>query len=242
MQVFHRHLHHAGVGGGGDKQGKAGSARQEHHPCKAQGGDEGDEGGLAHAGTDAVEAPRPQVLAGVGGNGVAEGHRRGLQQAVELVGGGKARDVEIAQAVEHLLHRHAAHGDHGILEGHGRGQFQQLPCVAPVEGKFSLLEAQRFQLQHGHQADHRGHALSDNGGGGGSDYAPVEHHHKQQIQGDVRHGGGHHGDQRRTGITQRPQQGGKQVIGGGNADAAIENMQISGGQVEHPFQRAHQPQ
>ena len=88
----------------------------------AQGGDEGDEGGLAHAGTDAVEAPRPQVLAGVGSNGVAEGHRRGLQQAVELVGGGKARDVEIAQAVEHLLHRHAAHGDHGILEGHGRGQ------------------------------------------------------------------------------------------------------------------------
>ena len=122
MQVFYRHLHHAGVGGGGNEQGKAGPARQEHHSRKAQGGDEGDEGGLAHAGTDAVEAPRPQVLAGVGSNGVAEGHRRGLQQAVELVGGGKARDVEIAQAVEHLLHRHAAHGDHGILEGHGRGQ------------------------------------------------------------------------------------------------------------------------
>ncbi len=81
---------------------------------------------------DAVYQPGAQVLPHVGGHREAVGGGGDLQQAVKLVGGGKARQEQHAVAVDDKLHHHAAHGDDGVLQAMGKPSFSRVRVRIPV--------------------------------------------------------------------------------------------------------------
>ena len=111
-----------------------------------------------------------------------------------------------------------------------------------MKQKRSLLKPQLFQAQHGDQADNGRSSLGDDGGGGGSGHVPPEDHDEQQIQGDIHARGDEHGQQRRPGIAQGPQQRGKEVVGSGDENAAIENGKIGFRLAKHHLLGADEPQ
>lgn len=87
-------------------------------------------------------------------------------------------------------------------------------------------DPQDFHPQDDPQAVQGGHGLGDQRGSRCASHAGVKARHKKDIQHYIQDRGYHHGIERRTAVSQGPQQGGQQIVGHDNGNPRKQNPQI----------------
>ena len=227
----------------GDEPGQDPPPAPQHDGGDGRRGGQGDGQSGTHPLRYPFQLPGPQVLSGVGGHGVAVGCGGDLQDTVELVGGGESGDEGHAEAVDDGLDDHAAHGDDGILQGHGQAQLHEQAPQRPVEGPVLPLQAERLHPAQPQDAAPRRQALGDDGRRRRATDAPVEVFDEPEVQGDVGQGGRRHGDQRRPPVPQSPEHGGSQIVGRHHRQPGEQHPEIVDGDgpdlLGDPQQRRH---
>ena len=164
-----------------DEQAEDGAAPDEHGGADTKRGGYAHEGGGAQALLNARKLLRTEVLPGKRSHRKAEGGRRDFQQAVQLVRGGKTGDEQEAEAVDDVLHAHAAHGDDGVLKGHRRAQANQRADGGAVGHEVPARQAQHRQVEGRAQAEQRGEYLRDDRRGRGARDAPMKDDDEQKV-------------------------------------------------------------
>ncbi len=156
----------------------AGDEEAQDRPSAGDHGDEDREGSCrrdqkrgAVAVADALHPAGAQVLAGVGGHGVAVGDGGHFQQPVELVGGGVGSQEEDAEAVDQVLDDHTADRDDDILKCHRQAQTGQPRAGAAAQPQIFAGQAQDVDPAYFQIAEDPGEGLGDDGGGGRADDA-----------------------------------------------------------------------
>lgn len=83
--------------------------------------------------------------------------------------------------------------------------------MAP-QGEIRRLEAQDFNLANMMEAEEAGEQLGDQGGCRRTADSKAKGKHEQEVEPDIDDGGGGHGQQGRSAIPQRAQDGGEEVV------------------------------
>ena len=241
-QVSRRDLHDLGIGGLLDEQREDAFPEQVHGARHCDGGDGRDGERAVHAAPDARVIPRAQVLPRVGRDRVAVGHRRHLERAVELVGGGESRHIVKAQLIDDALHRHAAQRNEPVLKRHGEGEVKQHPHVPPMNAKVRARGAERFEFPHRKKAEDGSRALRDDGRARRALHAPAKAYDEQKIEPDVDEGRRDHGEKRRAAVPNGAQERGQEVEKRRHADPAEEDEEVIRGHLEHQLVRVKEPE
>ena len=169
----------------GDKAGKDGFPSEEHAGGDQKRGSQGDQKGGAHAFLDTPDPAGSQILAGVGDHGVAVRGGGHFQHAVKLVGGGKPGDKEHAEAVDHKLDDHAAHGDNRVLKGHGGAEAEQMSGKPLLKTEVGARQCQKLQSADMEVTEDAGNHLSDQRRPRGAGDAKPKDQDKEKIQANI---------------------------------------------------------
>ena len=107
-------------------------AENKHHRRDHGGGYDCNHERCTHSFADPVHFFRAEVLSRIGNHGVAVGDGRHLQNAVQLIGGGKSCDKQHPKSVDHKLHNHASYGNDRVLKCHGKPQLHQMQAESSL--------------------------------------------------------------------------------------------------------------
>ena len=118
-----------------------------------------------------------------------------------------------------------------LLQCQRQADAQELAALG-VQTEIGLVEGEGQVLlqQHHHGADHAD-GLRKDGGHGRTGGVQMQTGHQNQVADDVAHAGHQHEKQGRLAVAQPAEDGGQQVIGHDEEDAAAADPHIAGGQV-----------
>ena len=196
----------------------------------------------AHSLANAAVFFRSQILPCIGGHGKAKGGCGQLQQAVQLVGGGKTGYKQESEPVDDELYHQSAHRNDRILKRHGQAQLKQPAAETAIRMPVGFGHTENRHAPEHSQTEQAGTALGNDRCSGGAGNAPVEAHDKQQVQPDVDHGSHQHGVQRGSAVAHGPENGGHHVVSRYNDGAGKNDSQIGKGAGQHVVRRVQQPQ
>lgn len=189
------------------------------------------------------QLPCADILPGVGGDGGAQRVHGTAEKLADLAASGNRGDIHGAQTIYNGLHDDAANGGDGILQTHGYAHSAKLLHIVGVRAGFLPAHFQNVEfLHHVDQTANAGHALGNDGGPRGTGDAHMKYLHRNNVQHNIHSGGQQQEIQRGTGIAQRADDAGQNVVqnDSGNAQENDENIGI--GFLEKVFLGIHQHQ
>lgn len=185
----------------------------------------------------------PQILGGKIGDPVSDGGKGGNDQIVQLHGGGIPGHHRRAEPVDHALDQDISHRDKALLQNAGNGDHQNFFEELPVEQDGGLPGLDLPQpFPYGKYGQDTAYSLTEKGGPGNTRYAHVKGLYKQNIHRDIGGGGGGQKAEGRSGIPQRRENPGGNIVKEDEGQAPHINIQIQPGVREHLLRRAHKTQ
>ena len=190
---------------------------------------------------DSLRLACAQILSGEGCRSSPDGVIGAGAEHKHLAACGDRSHGAGAQTVDGGLQQDAADGGDGILQSHRQTHAQQMPCIDPAQMQVLPAQVQqREPFHHKHKAQHTGDKLTQQGCPPRAGNAHMEAHNEQHIQRHVQKTGQNQKYQRCTGIAQRTNDAGQQVIqhGGGDSQEDYPDIAVSIGKgflgIVHP--------
>ena len=175
---------------------------QGHHPE-----------GFLHPQADPFQVSPAEILACIGGHGLAHGQTPLGQQHGYLGSRRISRGSGGTEQVDGRLGNHDPGGGDGKLESHGHPHPELFPGLIPVQSPVLFLRHQyRDFFQDVHQAQEHGEPLAHHRGQGRPGYSHAKLDDQQQIQPHIEAGGKHQEEQRGFAVPHGPEEHGSHVV------------------------------
>lgn len=183
------------------------------------------------------------VLAGKGQGRLVKGVHAGVDEALDVGGGGGAGHHGGAEGVDGGLDDHVGDGEHHALEPGGQAHLEDAPHHLHVQPQRPQVHPEGTLVPHqGQQHQDGGHVLGDDGSQGHAGHVHMEDDDEHQVQNHVDDTCGGEEVEGPLGVPLGPEDGGAEVIEHVAGHSAEVDPQVHGGQADDVLRGAHELQ